>query len=151
MSSVGTPVTLGPGMNEKLAAKSVLLVDDEAYFRRFVGAVLTKEGVGKVVEAKNGKEAVDIFNAQRPDFVVLDINMPHMDGMETLKAMRSVEGDIPIIMLTSIADEMVVEQCVNEGATYFIRKDVPAPELAAELKTMLQETLGDGGGEEEAT
>jgi CheY-like chemotaxis protein len=59
-----------------------------------------------------------------------------------------VADEIPIIMLTSIADEMVVEQCVNAGATYFIRKDVPAPELAAELRTMLQETLGEPEGAE---
>jgi DNA-binding response OmpR family regulator len=135
-------------MNEKLASKTVLLVDDEAYFRRFVGAVLSKEGVGKVMEAKNGREAVDLFNVERPYFVVLDINMPHMDGMETLKALRAVADEIPIIMLTSIADEMVVEQCVNAGATYFIRKDVPAPELEAELRTMLQETLGEPEGAE---
>ncbi|MFI5335825.1 MAG: response regulator [Opitutales bacterium] len=128
-------------MNEKLASKTALLVDDEAYFRRFVGEVLRQEGVGKVLEAHNGKEAVDLFNVKPPDFVILDINMPQMDGLEALKALRPLAPDMPIIMLTSIADEMVVEQCVNAGATFFIRKDVPPKELANELKTVLSDTI----------
>ncbi len=126
-------------MNTALASKTVLLVDDEAYFRKFVGAVLRKEGVGKVVEAPNGREALDLFNVAKPDMVILDINMPHMDGVDTLKALRPLAPDMPIVMLTSVADEMVVEQCVNEGATYFIRKDVPAQDLAAELHDLLHE------------
>lgn len=128
-------------MNEKFAHMTALLVDDETYFRRFVGQVVRNEGFGKVIEAQNGKEALDLFNVQRADFVILDINMPLMDGVETLRALRGLAPDIPIIMLTSIADEMVVEQCVTLGATFFIRKDVPAAELANELKSVLADTI----------
>ncbi len=120
-----------------------LLVDDEAYFRRFVGKLLQNRRAGAtVVEARDGQEAVGLFGTVRPDLVVLDINMPRMDGIETLHALRQVSGDVPIIMLTSIADEMLVEKCVEEGASYFIRKDVPAQQLAQELEDMLGELLG---------
>jgi CheY-like chemotaxis protein len=117
---------------------TALLVDDEAYFRRFVGQVLHNRGCAKVAEAGNGCEALEILAAAAPDFVVMDINMPHMDGLEALRAIRATHKELPIIMLTSIADEMVVEKCVEEGATYFIRKDVPAEQLVLELGEWLE-------------
>lgn len=128
-------------MNPKYAQLTGLLIDDEAYFRRFVGGVLKQEGVGAVVEARDGREGIELFNVRRPDFVILDINMPRMDGMEVLKTLRPLAPELPIIMLTSVADEMVVEECVGQGATFFIRKDVPAQELSAELREVLAESL----------
>lgn len=118
---------------------TALLVDDEAYFRRFIGRLLTTQGVGKVVEARDGREALEMFTIAQPDLIVLDINMPRMDGVEALRALRQVAGERPIIMLTSISDEMIVEQCVDAGATFFIRKDVPAHELSAAMHEVLAE------------
>lgn len=126
-------------MASPLAASSALLVDDERYFRRFVSQVLYKQGIGSIIEAENGDAAIELFQLQRPDLVVLDINMPHRDGVDTLSALRALDPDVPIVMLTSIADEMTVERCVIEGATFFIRKDVPAHELSAALVELLCE------------
>lgn len=126
MSTVSLPTT-------------AMLVDDEAYFRRFVGQVLKKNGVERIVEATDGAKAIELFALTRPDFVILDINMPHKDGVETLADLRKLAPDLPIIMLTSIADEMTVERCVIEGATFFIRKDVPAHILSRELSELLYE------------
>jgi two-component system chemotaxis response regulator CheY len=128
-------------MNANPSALTALVVDDETYFRRFVSELLSREGIDEVVEARDGHEAVALFNVRHPGLVVLDINMPRMDGLETLKALRRLSADVPIIMLTSIADEMVVEECVEEGASFFIRKDVPAHELAGELRKLLAEFL----------
>jgi DNA-binding NarL/FixJ family response regulator len=126
-------------------ATTALLVDDEAYFRRFVGRLLVEHGVARVLEARDGCEAVELYAALRPDLVILDINMPRMDGIEALQALRRIAPEARIIMLTSIADERMVERCVEEGATYFLRKDVPAHELAAELRAVL--APGDAGQE----
>jgi two-component system chemotaxis response regulator CheY len=117
----------------------VLLVDDEAYFRRFVGGVLRANGHRDIVESSNGREALQIFQVARPRFVIMDINMPHMDGQEALRGLRQLDPDVPIIMLTSVADEMVVEKCIEDGASFFIRKDVPADELTRELGRVLTE------------
>jgi CheY-like chemotaxis protein len=67
--------------------------------------------------------------------------MPHMGGLETLAALRRLSTTVPIIMLTSVSEEMVVEECVGQGATFFIRKDVPASQLAAALRAELNEYL----------
>jgi two-component system chemotaxis response regulator CheY len=124
-------------------AAKVLLVDDEAYFRRFVGGVLRSHGYQQIIEGANGHEAIERFRSLQPQFVILDINMPHMDGQEALRGLRQMRGDIPIIMLTSVADEMVVEKCIEDGASYFIRKDVPAHELAEEIGRVLAEFQTD--------
>ena len=118
---------------------TVLLVDDEAYFRTFVGRVLKNEGIGTVLEAQNGREAVQLFQERQPNLTVMDINMPHLNGIEALKEIRRVSPFVPIIMLTSIAEEAVVEECVQQGASYFIRKDVRADLLQEELKEMLRQ------------
>ncbi len=113
---------------------TALLIDDEAYFRKFVGMVLKKGLVGRVFEARDGREGVKLYQEEKPDLVLLDINMPHMDGLQTLTALRQISGTVPIVMLTSVSEENVVEECVVQGATFFIRKDVPASQLSAALQ-----------------
>ncbi len=115
----------------------VLLVDDEAYFRLFVGKVLVQSLNCTVVDAKDGQEAVALCQTSNPDLVLLDIYMPRVDGMEALPKIRALRPDTPIVMLTSVSEEAVVEECVTLGASYFIRKDVRADLLQAELQKML--------------
>lgn len=123
---------------------TVMIVDDERYFRRFVSELLRSQGVARCVEAKDGAEALGLFPVIKPDLVILDINMPHTDGLGALRGIRALDAEVPVVMLTSIADEAVVEQCVEQGASYFIRKDVPAQEMARELRELvLQEFIDE--------
>lgn len=129
-------------MTHESKARTALLIDDEAYFRRYVGQVLKKALIGcLVVEARDGREGVKLFQEHRPEFVLLDISMPHMDGVQTLTELRRLSATVPIIMLTSISEEKVVEACVKQGATFFIRKDVPAQQLGPALHAALDEYL----------
>ncbi len=116
----------------------VLLVDDEAYFRLFVGKVLGQAVECTVEEARNGQEAIDRCKMGNPDLILLDINMPKVDGVQALLRIRALKIATPIVMLTSVSEEAVVEECVTLGASYFIRKDVPANQLKKELQGMLE-------------
>ena len=116
----------------------ILLVDDEAYFRLFVGKVMQQATECTIDEARDGQEAITFCQTNSPDLIVLDINMPRMDGVGALKGIRALRPDTPIVMLTSISEEAIVEECVTYGASYFIRKDVRADELQTELKAMLE-------------
>lgn len=116
----------------------VLLVDDEAYFRLFVGKVLRLAVDCVIDEARDGAEAIAYCEKNSPDMVILDINMPRMDGVQALGKIRELRPATPIIMLTSISEEAIVEECVTKGASYFIRKDVRAEELQTELQEMLK-------------
>src|SRR5215217_906220 len=107
-------------------SQTILLIDDEAYFRKFVGQVVKKALAAQVVEARDGREGVKLFQEHSPVLVLLDISMPHMDGVKTLTALRALSAEVPIIMLTALSEEKIVEECVGQGATFFIRKDVSA-------------------------
>lgn len=117
----------------------VLLVDDENYMRAFVGRVLTTTINCTIAEARDGQDAIDQCGRSDPELIVLDINMPRVDGVQALGEIRALKPGTPIVMLTSISEEAVVEECVTKGASYFIRKDVRADLLKTELEEMLKQ------------
>lgn len=119
-------------MNENRKAR-VLLVDDEAHVRLFVKMVVSSLGFEVVAEAGDGRQALALFEQHAPDLVLLDVNMPVMDGIAALKALREKSDRVAIVMLTSLASEEVVEECLELGADYHLRKDLPLNELKQEL------------------
>ena len=121
----------------------VLLADDEAHVRLLVRSVVTSIGYEVVGEAADGKRAVEMFDTLSPDLILLDINMPVMDGMAALKALRAKSDSVAIVMLTSLASAEIVEQCFEAGATYHVRKDLPLAELKDELREGWQIHVGD--------
>ncbi|HEX2853580.1 MAG TPA: response regulator [Opitutaceae bacterium] len=112
---------------------TILLVDDEAHIRKFVGLILKQLGAPRLLEAPNGKEAVAIYEKENPDLVLLDINMPIMDGIETLKKLREIDPECIVVMLTSLASRSNIENALALGATNYIRKDTPKEEIAKAL------------------
>lgn len=112
---------------------TILLVDDEAHIRKFVGLILKQLGSPRLLEAPNGQEAVAIYEKENPDLVLLDINMPIMDGLETLKKLREIDPECIVVMLTSLASRSNVENAIALGATNYIRKDTPKEEIAKAL------------------
>ena len=83
--------------------RKVLIVDDDESAREFVRAIMTAEN-WETVEGRTGKEAVELAKNEEPDLIILDVEMPEMNGFEAFRRLRSFEGtkDIPIIMLSAI-------------------------------------------------
>ena len=130
-------------MLTRTAPLRVLLVDDERYMRVFVGKVLNSFISCTVAEACDGHEAIEKSRTTDPELILLDINMPRMDGVQALAEIRVFKPDTPIVMLTSISEEATVEDCVNKGASSFIRKDLRADLLQLELQEMLKQFFPD--------
>lgn len=128
---------MNTGPDSASPGRTLLLVDDEMYFRRFIGELVRRNFPFKVVEARDGEEALAQFKQCAPEVVLLDINMPRMNGMDTLAALRAQSDHVTIVMLTSVSEEMIVEECAGLGASYFVRKDLPATEILAELQLAL--------------
>jgi two-component system chemotaxis response regulator CheY len=114
-------------------AGKILLVDDEAHIRKYVGLILKQIGQPVLLEATNGLEAIESYQRENPDLVLLDVNMPLMDGIETLKRLKEIDPDCVIIMLTSLANRQTVDQAAELGAANYIRKDTPKEEIAKTL------------------
>lgn len=125
-------------MSEK---KTILLADDEGHIRAFIRALLKHTGDYRLLEAGDGEEAVRIFEEEKPHAVMMDINMPKMDGVEALRKIREADGDAVVIMLTAKATEYAVRECLHAGAANFIRKDNPKEKIVS----LLRETLAEHG------
>jgi len=112
---------------------TILLVDDESHIRKYVGLILGQLGTPKIIEAANGAEGVDAYTRETPDLVLLDINMPIMDGIETLRKLKEINPDCVVVMLTSLANRQTVEQAIELGASNYIRKDTSKAEITKAL------------------
>ena len=117
---------------------AILLVDDESHIRKFVSLILKQLGSPVVFEARNGEEALEVYRRENPDLVLLDISMPKMDGIETLKALKAIDPNCVVIMLTSIVNRETIEQAIDAGAANYIRKDIPKDEIAKALQETIE-------------
>jgi CheY-like chemotaxis protein len=112
---------------------SILLVDDEAHIRKFISLLLRHLGVERIFEAANGSIALEVYKKENPDLVMLDVNMPVMDGIETLRALKVINPDCVVVMLTSLANRQTIDDAVALGAANYIRKDAPTEEIGRAL------------------
>ena len=101
--------------------KKILLVDDEADILMLIGKKISKWDYD-VIQALNGKEAIDIVKSKGPDIVILDYMMPGMDGIETLREIRNISKDIPVIMFTAFPDKKSMDEVKSLGVCAYIPK-----------------------------
>jgi two-component system chemotaxis response regulator CheY len=125
-------------------ALNALVVDDDDHVRTFLIVLLRKVVSGTVFEARNGVEALEITEQKRPGLILLDVNMPTMDGLEALRRIRQTQPDVPIIMITSLATRKVVEDALASGASNFVRKDTPKAEIIEIIRETILFSLPEG-------
>ena len=101
------------------APKKVLIVDDEADVRQFVKVVLEEDGY-EFLEAEDGEAAVKIAGAQKPDVIVMDVQMPKKDGFQAFYDLRNNEAtkSIPVIMLTAVAERTGIKFDAKDMGDY---------------------------------
>ncbi|MFC0214068.1 response regulator [Paenibacillus chartarius] len=99
----------------------ILVVDDAAFMRSMLRLILTEAG-HEVEEAANGQEACTKYLSTKPDLVTLDITMPVMDGIETVKRLKEIDSSARIIMCSAMGQQGMVAQAVKNGAIDFIVK-----------------------------
>lgn len=118
----------------------ILIADDEPKIRMFLRANLEARGY-KVYLARDGVEAVEIAGRVLPDLIVLDVNMPHMDGIEACRQIREW-ADMPIIILSVREDEKDKVRALDEGADDYITKPFGVEELLARIRVALRRSAG---------
>ena len=113
-------------------AARVMIIDDEKLIRFGFGEMLAVKGFD-YIEAGSGEEALALLRKDTPDAVLLDLMMPGMSGMETLRALREIDPDIPVIIVTAFGDVTTAVEATKQGAYDFIMKP-PSPVTATTLR-----------------
>lgn len=115
----------------------VLIVDDDSVNRMILEGMLTNHG-HQVMQAEDGKQALDMFQSEQPDIVLMDIMMPVMNGYEATRAIKNMANEkfVPIIVLTAMTDEEELVKCVHSGADDFLTKPFSHVVLIAKIKAL---------------
>lgn len=106
----------------------ILVVDDEIEITEFVGEFLKEKGY-HVITANDGFTALEKVKSEKPNLVLLDIKMPKMDGLETLKRIREIDLGVGVVMVTVIKDEEIGRRAMELGAFDFINKPIDLTQL----------------------
>jgi len=101
--------------------KKVMIVDDAAFMRLNLRNIL-KDEYDIIGEAKNGKEAVEMYQELKPDIVTMDITMPVMDGLEAIRAIKDIDPDAQIIVCSAMGQQKMIIEAIEAGAKDFIVK-----------------------------
>jgi DNA-binding response OmpR family regulator len=130
------------------SSATILLVDDEDAVQKLLTYPLEREGF-RVVQARDGQEALDLFAAERIDLVVLDLMLPKLDGLEVCKRLRAT-STVPIIMLTARDDELDKVLGLELGADDYITKPFSIREFRSRVRALLRRaaTPRDAGATE---
>jgi two-component system KDP operon response regulator KdpE len=121
----------------------VLLVDDEVSIQRAMAPLLRSRGY-TVTVAGNGREALDMFERERPDLVILDLGLPDMDGSEVCRKVRD-RADTPILILSARGEEKDKVAALDQGADDYVTKPFGPEELMARVRAALRRSLGREG------
>lgn len=114
----------------------ILIVDDAKFMRVRCSRILTAHGFA-VVEAENGVQAIEQYQTESPDAVLMDISMPEMDGLNALRAIREVDPSARVAMLTALGQQNMVIEAIKAGARDFIVKPFEPERVLKSLHKLL--------------
>lgn len=103
---------------------NILIVDDSSIIRKIFSEHIERMGYKVVGVAKDGKEAIKMYEELNPDLVTMDITMPIMNGIDALKAIKRKFSDAKVIMITSHGEERLVMDAISNGAKGYILKPI---------------------------
>jgi two-component system chemotaxis response regulator CheY len=114
----------------------ILIVDDAEFLRMRISKMLVGDGY-EVIEAENGAKAVEMYQSEKPDMVLMDITMPEMDGLTALKTIRGKDPRAKVVMLTALGQESVVLEAIKAGAKDFVVKPFERERILGAISKLL--------------
>lgn len=126
-------------LSKHLKLPDILLVEDHLIFRQGIKAIINFENLGNVIgEVSNGKDFMDMISVRKPDLVLMDIEMPGMNGIEATQNALKVNPDLRVIAFTGYADEDYYHKMVELGAMGFILKTEGLKELEIAIQKVMR-------------
>lgn len=118
--------------------KSALIIDDEAHVRTYFRLMLGELNIATQWEASDGAKGLELALAHRPDLVLLDVNLPEMDGLEVLGRLGTDAPEIPVIMVTARTSLETVREAQKLGAAGYVIKHLPRVEALDSLREAIE-------------
>jgi DNA-binding response OmpR family regulator len=122
-------------------SRKILVADDEQHIVETISAYLKNEGF-EVVVARNGRDALFTFRHEKPDLVILDVNMPEMDGWQVARMIRK-ESDVPLVFLTARDDDIDQITGLEIGADEYVTKPFSPRVVVARVRALIRRSYGD--------
>jgi two-component system, chemotaxis family, chemotaxis protein CheY len=122
----------------------ILIADDVAFVLDLLASILCKYGHQVVGEAKDGKEAVDLYQKIHPELTLMDVNMPGMDGIEALGKIMHIDPDAKILMISAYNKEHTIREALTIGAKGFINKPFHLLNLMREISYITEDPKKTG-------
>jgi len=121
--------------------KKILIVDDSKYQRTRAKKIMEENGF-KVIEAEDGLEGACLFRKTGPDLVIMDINMPVMEGIDALRCIRKIDPNAIVIMFSTLDDEKTIMEAIKAGAKDYIVKPLKPDLMIDTVKKFLNISAG---------
>ena len=121
---------------------TILIADDLSFMRMVQKEILTERGYTIVGEAADGKEAVEKYRTLRPDLVLLDITMPHMNGLEAMRSIFAADPQARVIMCSALGQQGLIMEAIKAGVKDFIVKPFKPERMLSAIEKALKTPSG---------
>jgi two-component system chemotaxis response regulator CheY len=117
----------------------LLIVDDSSTVRRSIERHIFSNRVTEIYQAANGREAMELFERYRPEFVTMDLTMPEMDGLTCISKMMALKPDTRLMVISALGDAETAIEAVERGANEYVIKPFSAEDLNLALANLIAE------------
>jgi two-component system chemotaxis response regulator CheY len=114
-----------------------LIVDDSSTVRRSIERHIFSNRVTEIYQAANGREAMELFERYRPEFVTMDLTMPEMDGLTCISKMMALKPDTRLMVISALGDAETAIEAVERGANEYVVKPFSAEDLNLALANLV--------------
>ena len=118
----------------------LLIVDDSSTVRRSIERHILSDRVTEIYQAANGREAMELFERYRPEFVTMDLTMPEMDGLTCISKMMALKPDTRLMVISALGDAETAIEAVERGANEYVVKPFSPEDLNLALANLVAES-----------
>ena len=114
----------------------ILTIEDSAFERKAIIAILKKGGITDIVEAEDGEKGLEAYKNEKPDLVLLDLRLPGMDGLECFKKLKEIDPAVKVIVITIVTRQDSVDEANKLGVKGYIIKPITEEKLLPAIKAI---------------
>lgn len=125
-------------MKTPSSALKLLIVDDSSIVRKTIERQISRDRITEIYQARNGREAIEMFERHRPELVTMDITMPEMDGLTCVSRIMALQPKTRLMVISALGDAETAIEAVERGANEYVFKPFTANDLNAAFRNLME-------------